>query len=193
VSAQPDAAARLRVEPSVVRDLVRLAALDVPGVVRVGRGGPRIVRRLAADPVAVQVRDGRADVRLRITAAAGSSLPALARDVRTAAAGAVERLLGLDAADVVPDDWVSLPVMIVLLATAIGFSVLMSLAALLAEEYSYRRYRGVRSLLVAAWAAVEENIGYRQLTAWWRLRGSIDALRGSRHEWGDMKRTGFGG
>ncbi len=102
-------------------------------------------------------------------------------------------LLGLDAADVVPDDWVSLPVMIVLLATAIGFSVLMSLAALLAEEYSYRRYRGVRSLLVAAWAAVEENIGYRQLTAWWRLRGSIDALRGSRHEWGDMKRTGFGG
>jgi len=100
VSAQPDAAARLRVEPSVVRDLVRLAALDVPGVVRVGRGGPRIVRRLAADPVAVQVRDGRADVRLRITAAAGSSLPALARDVRTAAAGAVERLLGLDAADV---------------------------------------------------------------------------------------------
>ena len=102
-------------------------------------------------------------------------------------------LLGLGEAGVVPDDWVSLPVVIMLLATAVGFAILMSLVALLAEEYSYRRYRGVRSLLVAAWAAVEENVGYRQLTAWWRLRGSIEALRRSRHEWGDMKRTGFTG
>ncbi len=103
----------------------------------------------------------------------------------------VMALLGLGEVGVVPTGWVDVPVVITLLATSVAFAIMMSLAALLAEELSYRRYRGIPGLLVAAWAAVEENVGYRQLTAWWRLRGSIDALRRSRHEWGDMKRTGF--
>ena len=36
-----------------------------------------------------------------------------------------------------------------------------------------------------------ENIGYRQMHAYWRLRGLIDATR--RHEvgWGTMTRAGF--
>jgi cellulose synthase/poly-beta-1,6-N-acetylglucosamine synthase-like glycosyltransferase len=102
-------------------------------------------------------------------------------------------LLGLGGLGIVPSDWVDLPVVIVLLATSIFFSIMMSLVALLAEELSYRRYRGVPGLLIAAWAAVEENVGYRQLTAWWRMRGSIDAIRRSRQEWGEMKRTGFSG
>ena len=67
----------------------------------------------------------------------------------------------------------------------------MSLVALLAEELSYRRYRGIPGLLTAVWAAIEENVGYRQLTAFWRMRGSLEAMRGSRHDWGDMKRKGF--
>ena len=100
-------------------------------------------------------------------------------------------LLGLGEFGVVPSDWVDLPVVILLLATSIGFSIMMSLVALLTEELSYRRYRGIPALLIAAWAAVEENIGYRQLTAWWRMKGTMDALRRSRHVWGDMKRTGF--
>ncbi len=100
-------------------------------------------------------------------------------------------LLGLGQSGVVPADWVSLPIVLVLLATSVAFSIMMSLVALLAEELSYRRYRGLRSLLVAARAAVEENVGYRQLTAIWRMRGTVQALRGSQHVWGEMKRRGF--
>jgi cellulose synthase/poly-beta-1,6-N-acetylglucosamine synthase-like glycosyltransferase len=104
---------------------------------------------------------------------------------------AVMVLLGLGGLGVVPGDWVDLPVVVILLATSMAFSIMMSLVALLAEELSYRRYRGVPGLLVAAWAAIEENVGYRQLTAFWRLRGSIEAIRKSSHVWGDMKRRGF--
>ncbi|SDT14117.1 Glycosyltransferase, catalytic subunit of cellulose synthase and poly-beta-1,6-N-acetylglucosamine synthase [Nocardioides scoriae] len=100
-------------------------------------------------------------------------------------------LLGLGETGLVPADWVSLPVVVVLLSTSIAFAIVMSLVALLVEEMSYRRYRGIPGLLVAVWSAVEENIGYRQLTAWWRMRGAIDAWRGSAHVWGDMKRQGF--
>jgi len=40
-------------------------------------------------------------------------------------------------------------------------------------------------------AAVEENFGYRQLNAWWRLGGIVEVLRRSTHDWGDMQRKGF--
>ena len=100
-------------------------------------------------------------------------------------------LLSLGETGLVPSDWVSLPVVVILLSTSVAFSIMMSLIALLAEELSYRRYRGLRDLMVAVWAAVEENVGYRQLTAFWRMRGSIDALRGSTHVWGEMTRKGF--
>ena len=62
--------------------------------------------------------------------------------------------------------------------------------ALLLEELSFRRYGRVldRALLVV-WAALE-NLGYRQLTVWWRLRGIVSYIRGKR-SWGKMTRKGF--
>ena len=90
-------------------------------------------------------------------------------------------------------DLVDLPVVILLLSTAVLYAILMSLLALVGEEVSFRRYKGLRNLLISMWATVEENVGYRQMTAWWRMRGSIDALRRSRHVWGEMTRKGFGG
>jgi hypothetical protein len=41
-------------------------------------------------------------------------------------------------------------------------------------------------------AAVAENIGYRQLTAWWRLQGWWASLRGRKQVWGTMTRVGLG-
>jgi len=38
---------------------------------------------------------------------------------------------------------------------------------------------------------VVENLGYRQLTAWWRLQGLLAAWRGSEQVWGVMTRQGF--
>jgi hypothetical protein len=34
-----------------------------------------------------------------------------------------------------------------------------------------------------------ENFGYRQLYAWWRVKGLISYLKGDL-QWGEMKRTG---
>ena len=42
-------------------------------------------------------------------------------------------------------------------------------------------------------ASVLEQIGFRQLTAVWRVQGAWAALRKRRHVWGEMTRTGFGG
>ena len=78
-----------------------------------------------------------------------------------------------------------------LLTASVLFAVFVTLVALLAEELSFRRYRGLPDLLRAVWAAVEENFGYRQLNAFWRLGGLVEALRGTRHDWGEMTRKGF--
>ncbi|WP_204163902.1 glycosyltransferase family 2 protein [Nocardioides solisilvae] len=89
-------------------------------------------------------------------------------------------------------DVVNLPVVVLLLTASILFAVLVTLIALLAEELTFRRYRGMPDLARAVWAAVEENFGYRQLNAFWRLGGLLEAVRRTRHDWGRMERTGFG-
>ena len=73
---------------------------------------------------------------------------------------------------------------------ACGLGILLSMLALLLEELSFRRYGRVldRALLVV-WAALE-NLGYRQLTVWWRLRGIVSYIRGKR-SWGRMTRQAF--
>ena len=79
-----------------------------------------------------------------------------------------------------------------LLASSLLYAILLTLSALVVEEFSFRRYRGARDLAIAIWAAFEENFGYRQLNAWWRMRGAIAAWSRSHPEWGDMQRQGLG-
>ncbi len=87
---------RLTVGRGVIAELVRLAAFEVPGVARVGRGGGAIRRYLGGPSVSVQVRNGRVLVRLWIVARPRQPLGPLAGQVRSAVAATVERLLGLD-------------------------------------------------------------------------------------------------
>jgi cellulose synthase/poly-beta-1,6-N-acetylglucosamine synthase-like glycosyltransferase len=77
-----------------------------------------------------------------------------------------------------------------LFLAAVVYGALISVAAVILEEVSYRRYPRLTDLLRLSMYGVLENFGYRQLTLWWRLRGSIDFLRG-RSEWGTMARRGF--
>ena len=86
----------LSVGPGVIRDTVRLAALEVPGVLRVGRGGPRWRDALGGSPVKVRVRDGRVHVTVWLVARPRQRLVPLTGQVRDAVAGAVERLLGME-------------------------------------------------------------------------------------------------
>lgn len=78
------------------------------------------------------------------------------------------------------------------LAVSWGYSLLLTVASMTLEEFSFRRYPRKRDLLVALSAALLENLGYRQLTAWWRVRGTIQGLRQTAPEWGTMTRPGFG-
>jgi uncharacterized alkaline shock family protein YloU len=86
----------LTVGKDVMREMVRLAAFEVPGVVRVGRGGPAWRSLIAGPPVRVST-DGADGVRVAVTIVArpGHALVPLTRQVRSAVGATVERLLGL--------------------------------------------------------------------------------------------------
>ena len=79
----------------VVEQMVRLAALEVPGILRVGRGGIALAAWFAGPPVKVRLREGRVDVRLWVIARPAIALQPLAKQVSSAVGAAVERLLGL--------------------------------------------------------------------------------------------------
>jgi cellulose synthase/poly-beta-1,6-N-acetylglucosamine synthase-like glycosyltransferase len=78
---------------------------------------------------------------------------------------------------------VGLPLAMLYVFIAIGYATLLSLLALVVEEFSYSRYRTARDVAIAALAAFGENIGFRQMHAWWRLRGMITTLRGRKAQW----------
>lgn len=73
---------------------------------------------------------------------------------------------------------------------AYGFGVLLTCLTLVLDELSFPRYGRIRDRLILLPWAVLESLGYRQLTVFWRLRGLLGYLRGSK-DWGAMTRTGF--
>jgi uncharacterized alkaline shock family protein YloU len=90
-----DVTADLSVGRSVIVEVARLAALEVPDVLRVARRGPPWRAALAGPPIVVRVRTEGVVVRLRIIARPGADLAATGRRVRDAVGRAVERMLGL--------------------------------------------------------------------------------------------------
>ncbi len=86
---------KLTVGRGVIVEVARLAALEVPDVLRVARRGPRWRAALAGPPVTVRVRGDVVDVRLRIIARPGADLATTGRRVRESVARAVKRLLEL--------------------------------------------------------------------------------------------------
>ena len=76
--------------------MVRLAAIEVPGVCRVGRGGPAWRRWTAGPAVRVETRGDVVDITVAIVARPAQPLAALTRAVRIAVTKAVERLLALE-------------------------------------------------------------------------------------------------
>jgi uncharacterized alkaline shock family protein YloU len=86
----------LTVGRGVIAELVRLAAFEVPGVARVGRGGAIWRRYLGGRAVSVKIRDERVVVRLWVVARPGQPLGVLTAQIRATVAATVERLLGLE-------------------------------------------------------------------------------------------------
>jgi uncharacterized alkaline shock family protein YloU len=95
-----DGGHELTVGRGVIAELVGLAALEVPGVLRVGRGGPAWRRLVGGPSVSVRFDGDRVRVRLWIVARPGQPIRPLTGQVGTAVAATVERLLGLELAEV---------------------------------------------------------------------------------------------
>ena len=60
---------------------------------------------------------------------------------------------------------------------AYGYAMVVNLIALAVEEFTFARYPGGRDLAYATVASALENIGYRQVTAVWRVMGAWAAIR----------------
>lgn len=72
-----------------------------------------------------------------------------------------------------------------IIAISFGFTSLYSMVCLFIEEMTFRKYPSLRSLTVLFLCNFVENIGYRQMTIYWRLKGFVDFfwnLKGTRKE-----------
>jgi cellulose synthase/poly-beta-1,6-N-acetylglucosamine synthase-like glycosyltransferase len=73
---------------------------------------------------------------------------------------------------------------------AYGLGLVITVLTLALDEWSYRTYDGLGERMRLLGFAMLEQLGYRQLTVAWRLRGLVNYLCG-RSDWGVMTRTGF--
>ncbi len=81
--------------------------------------------------------------------------------------------------------------MLLFLAVAWLYGVMVSVAALAIEEFSYHRYSRWRDLGAALLASVFEVTLFRPMHAFWRLEGLVLAVRGTAGEWDALERAGF--
>ncbi|MFQ6678478.1 MAG: glycosyltransferase [Fidelibacterota bacterium] len=73
---------------------------------------------------------------------------------------------------------------------AMVFGIALSIVSIGLEELTFRRYPRFRDLLGLFLMAIAENVGYRQLSIYWRIHGVYSYFRGSKG-WGKMERKGF--
>jgi cellulose synthase/poly-beta-1,6-N-acetylglucosamine synthase-like glycosyltransferase len=86
--------------------------------------------------------------------------------------------------------YLDLTFMLLFFVVSMFFGSIISVGTLLLEEISFGKYKGKREMLRLICFALIENIGYRQMTLLWRLKGVWSYLRGDKR-WGTMKRKGF--
>lgn len=79
---------------------------------------------------------------------------------------------------------------ILFLVASILYGVILSLGAILLEEYTFNKYPSLRQLIKLTFYGILENFGYRQLTVLFRIEGIIK-FRKQRHTWGKIKRKTF--
>jgi cellulose synthase/poly-beta-1,6-N-acetylglucosamine synthase-like glycosyltransferase len=82
------------------------------------------------------------------------------------------------------------PFAVLFFLLAVVFGILLSLLAILLEEYSSRRYPRLRDILIIIAYGLMENIVYRQWLAIVRAKSFLDLAKG-REEWGEMEKRGF--
>ena len=80
---------------------------------------------------------------------------------------------------------------VVIVSFTLLIGTLLSVTVIAVEEFTFHRYRSGRDLLALVGAAVLENVGFRQVHAWYRLQGLLRAVTKRNPVWTAMPRTGF--
>ena len=83
-----------------------------------------------------------------------------------------------------------LSLFLLLMFLAVGYGTLLSTGSVLMEEATIRRYPRVRHVIALMGYAFLENLGYRQMTAFFRAQGAIQYLLGQR-SWETVQKTGM--
>jgi cellulose synthase/poly-beta-1,6-N-acetylglucosamine synthase-like glycosyltransferase len=73
---------------------------------------------------------------------------------------------------------------------AVLYGMLLSVASVILEELSTKRYPKVKNLCLLIVAGLVENLGFRQLLTFWRALAFLDVIRGNK-TWGAMERQGL--
>lgn len=76
------------------------------------------------------------------------------------------------------------------LASSILYGVILSIGAILLEEYTFSKYPSIKQLLRLSWYGVLENFGYRQMTTFFRI-DAIIRFKKFKNSWGKIKRENF--
>ena len=88
--------------------------------------------------------------------------------------------------------FISLTTALLFFIGSVLFGTMISISAVLLEEFTTRRYAHPLDLASLIWAALVENFGYRQTNAIWRFSGIFQALRKKKKKvWGKLTRRGF--
>jgi len=79
---------------------------------------------------------------------------------------------------------------ILFLITSILYGIMLSVGAVLLEEYTFSKYPSIKQLFKLTWYGILENFGYRQMTTLFRI-DAIIRYKKFKHSWGKIKRQNF--
>jgi len=85
---------------------------------------------------------------------------------------------------------INLRFFLLFLTASILYGILLSLGAILLEEYSFNKYKGLKDFLRLILFAILENFGFRQLVSLYRVSGLL-SFRKQKSSWGYIKRKYF--
>jgi cellulose synthase/poly-beta-1,6-N-acetylglucosamine synthase-like glycosyltransferase len=74
-------------------------------------------------------------------------------------------------------------IVLLFVAAGLGYATLLTIISVITEEVTYHRYGSWRDFTLLIYGAIAENVGFRQIYTWWRLRGMADAILRRKATW----------
>jgi len=80
---------------------------------------------------------------------------------------------------------------ILFVISVVILNIFLSMAAILFEEFTFRRYPSLKDVMILWWLSIIETFLYRPPNTWWRVVGTWKFLFREQGGWGQMERQGF--